>query len=280
VADVREADEALQEFVRDIEPDPKIAAWLVEKAQRPGGGGMVVLAGARARGLLTWAPHPGYDGVEQQYLTLRVAESSEQQAVTTRLLDALAQRFAQRRAQVWLHADEPVAHLGDIFESHALRYAHTSLEYRGPLPLPGLEPRPRARLVRYRGGDEAIDAAIAEVHRRGYRERPGTPLFTPVGLELGARMVLAYDGERLAGFVSWVPLEDHAFCDSIVVGRPWFGTGMAHILGCAFSDDAVAEGADSARCHVHETNHASRSLVERFGLAVHSETRSYTRSFP
>jgi len=280
VVDVGEAPEAFEELVRTTETDTELIDWMVSKPQRPGGGGVLALAGTRAQGLLTWAPHPGYDGIEQQYLTLRLRRSPAPPAVTALLLDALAGRFAQRPAQVWLHAEEAIAHLGEVLEAHGFRQEFVSLEYRGALPLARLEPRPDARLVRYEGGDDTVNDAIAEVHRRGYRGRRGTPLFTPTVLQHGAHMILAYDGDRLAGFVSWGALEDHALCDSIVVARRWFGTGMAHTLGCAFSDDAVAAGADSVRCHVHETNHASRSLVERFGLSVHRETRSYTRSFP
>lgn len=280
VVDVAEAREAFEALVRDVEPDPEAVGWLLEKPQRPGAGGVLALDGTSAQGLLTWAPHPGYDGVEQQYLTLKLRESSAQPAIAAALLDALAERFAQRRSQIWLHADDTVAHLADVFVTHGFHREFVSLEYRGPLPLPRLEPQPDARMVRYEGGDEVVDAAIADVHRRGYRGRRGTPLFTPIGFEHGVRMVLAYDSDRLAGFVSWAALQDHVLCDSIVVARRHFGTGMAHTLGCAFSDDAVAAGADAVRCHVDETNHASRSLVERFGLAVHSETHSYTRSYP
>lgn len=276
--EIVELDAGLAAVLELVKEDEKLV-WVGDKAQGPRAGGLVALDGDRAVGFAVWAPMLGMDGVDQFHITPYTREGHRDSGFERRLWADVPRRFQDLRCGVWVHLDDSHAYLAEMIEAAGMQHAFTAVTYKSALPLPRIEPMTDPRLVRYTGGDDAVDAEIVSIFRRGFAGRAGVPECGPVASENGQKWILAYEGDRLAGFIVWLPWADEAFCESVVVARPYFGTGLAHSLGCAFSDDALAEGFATVVCHIHETNHASRSLVERLGFVARSETKTYVAEF-
>lgn len=269
LADARE--EAF-DLLRALEPDAP--------APPESTGGVVALEGDRAVGLLTWGRFPGFDGVTEAYLGLMARPGVDGSEVAGPLLAAGVQRIDVRPCRVWMHVEDAQSYLRDILQEHGFAHRFTSCLYEGPLPLPEPTPQAPARLVTYSGGDPVVDAAMEDLHRRGFRERVGVPEWTTPSVDSPKSHILAYDGDRLAGFASWIAMPEFAVWDNVVLARRYYATGMAHTLGRAISDAAVAAGCSSLRGYIHATNHASRSLAERFGLQVCGELSAFLRELP
>jgi len=269
VVDLADARDAALDLLQELQPGAPAPPETTN--------GVVALAGDQAVALLPWGRYAGFDGVTEAYLGIMARPGVDGSEVAGRLVAAALRRIEGRPCRAWMYVDDAQSYLREILPEHGFEHRFTSCLYEGPLPLPSLTPRPEARLATYRGGDPAADAAMEDLHRRGFRGRIGVPEWVTPSPESSKHHILAWDGDRLAGFVSWIAMPEFAVWDNVVLARRYYGTGMAHTLGGAISDAAVAAGCSTLRGYVHATNHASRSLAERFGLRVCGETRAFLR---
>jgi ribosomal protein S18 acetylase RimI-like enzyme len=212
------------------------------------------------------------------YPTLAVASAWRRRRVGTRLVEALAAGPRARPTWVFAHVEEPDeigrSFLGSVgFEvvAEMIMYARdTAAEPPPPPPGPWT-------LVEYHGGHPGRDAAIVDLHARGYRGNISIPRLTAASVAAQAAdprltFLLALDGGRLVGFTLASLTGGTAYIDSLVVARSHWGTHLGDALHGRVAVLARAAGCSRITAMVDRTNHASRRGVERRGMQAAGRT--------
>ena len=140
----------------------------------------------------------------------------------------------------------------------------------------------------YRGGSEATDAAIVDLHNRAYRPMR---LVGPIKAEylwpkepwpgLTAReYVLGWEGENLVGYAEWFIVNDEPLINSITAARSHWGTHVAPAVGTRAMQQMFDLGYRHLFSSVSSRNTASYKLQYRHGWRrIVENARNYVRRF-
>jgi ribosomal protein S18 acetylase RimI-like enzyme len=259
-----------------------------ERADQPCGlDGFLALAGEEIVGCLLGQAVPSLaEGADAMFPVLVVAAGWRRRRVGTRLWEALAAAPRARPTRVVFHVEEPDegrrAFLGSVgFDVQAEMLAYARDAGAEPPPLP----EGPWTFVEYHGGNPAHDAAIVDLHARGYRGSPTIPRLTPEAVAAQAAaprlaFLLALDGDRVVGFTLVSLADGQAYIDSFVVARSHWGTRVSDALHGRVAALAQAAGCSRITANVERSNHASRRGVERRGMLAVGRIWRFGRELP
>jgi hypothetical protein len=134
-----------------------------------------------------------------------------------------------------------------------------------------------AGLRRYAGGDREIDRAIADLYNRAYHSSrmvgpaDAESLWDPwPGLEM-REFVLAWEGNRLVGFVEWCVNVGEAFVSNLAVARSHWGTAISSAIATRVMQLLFELGHRKVGSIVRSNNAASVRLQLKLGWKVRRE---------
>ena len=134
------------------------------------------------------------------------------------------------------------------------------------------------RIETYTGGDAAVDQAIAALHDQGYRTSRVVPqanvpdMWRAIPGATCHEMLLAWDGDRLVGFIEYLAVKGEAWVNSLVVARSHWGTPAAAAIGTRAMQRLFEAGHRTIESYVRSNNAASIKLQIKLGWRKHSET--------
>jgi predicted acetyltransferase len=173
----------------------------------------------------------------------------------------------------------PMQQVDEVIEDESFGLAlgfsslDTQIYYQGSIKSFDFKDKLDFYVSEYAGGNEATNLQLCHLYREAYKRRIGIPNVTPESINEqlaipGCSYLVMFHKDELIGQVTLFIHQRECYVDSIYVKRTHWGTGAADKLTQSLFNYAKTEGCQTVAGTAASNNHASRALMERFGLVA------------
>jgi hypothetical protein len=201
------------------------------------------------------------------------------------LIEKLIENFiyelkADSKVQIIVSLDQqPMCQSDGIVEDEAFWFTlgfsplDVQVHYRSAIKYHDTEDKSDFSVSKYEGDSAATNAQLCDLYREAYKRRAGIPSVTPQSIAKqlsipSCSYLIMRHGDELIGQVTLFISQSECYVDSIYVKRSYWGTGAADKLTQSLFNYAKNNECQTMSGTAASNNRASRSLMERFGLAA------------
>jgi len=179
---------------------------------------------------------------------------------------------------------QPMQQADEVIEDESFWLAQgfssldTQIHYQGAIKSFDVKDKLDFSVSEYAGGNEATNLQLCHLYREAYKRRAGIPNVTPDSINEqlaipGCSYLVMFYKAELIGQVTLFIYQRECYVDSIYVKRTYWGTGAADKLTQSLFNYAKTEGCQTVSGAAAINNHASRALMERFGLVAQYQVK-------
>ena len=251
------------------------------------GDGLALVLGKEVRGLYLYRSFPSVQADTTLYypyggMLIEDRYMKRHQSLIERLIYELK---AVSKVQIIVGLDQQPMHQFDgIVEDEAFWFAlgfsplDLQVHYRGAIKYHDAEDKSDFSVSKYEGDSASTNEQLSDLYREAYKRRAGIPRVTPESIAKqlsipGCSYLIMRHGEELIGQVTLFISQSECYVDSIYVKRSYWGTGAADKLTQSLFNYAKNNECQTVSGTAASNNRASRSLMERFGLAAQHQVK-------